>query len=159
MKRGKGARPLLAAEIRDAQDRARSAAEAARILEVSYTTYKKYAKMYGLFGRAKNQAGRGIRKGFSMVHGKYSLNEIFEGKHPNYPRWKLMGRLIRNGVKEEKCECCGFDEKRITDHKAPLKMSYKDGDNGNLAYENLEILCLNCYFLQVGNLHGKKIVY
>ena len=43
-KRGLGASPLLQAEIEDAQKKARSAMEAARLLGVSYNTYKKYAK-------------------------------------------------------------------------------------------------------------------
>ena len=49
MKRGLGAKPLLESEIKDAQKKARSAMEAARILGVSYNTYKKYARKYGIF--------------------------------------------------------------------------------------------------------------
>ena len=47
MKRGLGAKPLLESEIKDAQKKARSAMEAARLLGVSYNTYKKYARKYG----------------------------------------------------------------------------------------------------------------
>ncbi len=53
-KRGLGARPLLESEIKDVQQKARSAAEAARMLGVSYNTYKKYAKEYGVFEDLKN---------------------------------------------------------------------------------------------------------
>ena len=41
-----GARPLLESEIKGIQKKARSAAEAAKLLGVSYNTYKKYAKQY-----------------------------------------------------------------------------------------------------------------
>ena len=44
MKRGLGAKPLLESEIKDVQEKARSAMEAARLLGVSYNTYKKYAR-------------------------------------------------------------------------------------------------------------------
>lgn len=159
MKRGLGARPLLESEIKEAQDRARSAAEAARILDVSYTTYKKYARMYGILDRLKNQAGVGIKKGFSMSGGKYPLKDILEGKHPTYPTWKVKSRLLRNGVKPEECECCGFNEKRITDDKVPLMIAYKNGDRTDHRWENIEILCYNCYFLQVGNIHGRTKEY
>jgi hypothetical protein len=40
-KRGLGARPLLQSEIKDIQKKARSAADAARLLGVTYKTYKK----------------------------------------------------------------------------------------------------------------------
>ena len=48
-KRGIGARPLLESEIKAAQEKSRSAFEAARSLGVSYNTYKKYAQLYGIF--------------------------------------------------------------------------------------------------------------
>ena len=62
MKRGLGAKPLLESEIKDAQKKARSAMEAARLLGVSYNTYKKYARKYGIFEDLKNPDGTGIRK-------------------------------------------------------------------------------------------------
>jgi len=75
-KRGLGARPLLESEIRDIQTKARSAAEAARLLGVSYNTYKKYAKLYNLFEDLKNPAGVGIRKGIQTAGGYHSLDGV-----------------------------------------------------------------------------------
>ena len=46
-------RPLLKSEIIIAQDESNSAAEAARKLDVSYNTYKKYAKLYDIMERCK----------------------------------------------------------------------------------------------------------
>ena len=63
MKRGLGAKPLLESEIKEAQKKARSAMEAARVLGVSYNTYKKYARKYGIFEDLKNPDGIGIKKG------------------------------------------------------------------------------------------------
>jgi hypothetical protein len=153
------AKPLLASEIKEAQSKARSAAEAARILGVSYNTYKKYAKEYGLFENLKNPDGVGISKGANYVKGPTPLEEIFEGKHPNYPHWKLKKRLLRSGYLEEKCANCGFDERRITDYKVPLVLDFIDENKENLQYENLQVLCFNCAFLIRGNLTGPKKLY
>lgn len=156
MKRGAGAVPLLGSDIKRAQERARSASEAARILDVSYNTYVKYAKMYGLHEGFKNQEGVGISKGFAFSGGGAKLDDILNGKHPNYPPNRLRNRLISAGYMEEQCMCCGFSEKRITDSRVPLQLNFKDGDTHNHAFENLELLCYNCFFLQVGNLIGKR---
>lgn len=153
------AKPLLASEIKQAQSKARSAAEAARILGVSYNTYKKYAKQYGLFENLKNPEGIGISKGANYVTGPVPLEEIFEGKHPNYPLWNFKKRLLRSGYLEEKCANCGFDERRVTDFKVPLVLDFIDEDKTNLAYENLQVLCFNCAFLIRGNLTGPKKLY
>jgi len=72
-KRGLGARPLLESEIKGIQKKARSAAEAAKLLGVSYNTYKKYAKQYGIFEDLKNPFGLGIRKGTNTHSGFSSI--------------------------------------------------------------------------------------
>lgn len=158
-KRGAGAKPLLESEIKDAQSKARSAAEAARILGVSYNTYKKYAKKYGIFEDLKNPDGVGIPKGFTSQQQKYKLDDIIQGKHPKYQNWKLKKRLIDSGYMEEKCNNCGFDEKRITDNRVPLVLDHLDGDKTNHQYDNLRMLCFNCSFLLCGNLTGPKKDY
>lgn len=154
-KRGKGAIGLTENEIKKAQKKARSAHEASRILGVSYNTYKKYAKMFGIFEDLKNPAGIGISKGYGNSSGKQStLTEILRGEHPDYEPWRLKRRLVRHGYLEEKCDNCGFCERRITDHKVPLMLDYLDGDRTNHVFDNLRLLCFNCYFLIVGNMRG-----
>jgi len=143
-KRGLGARPLLESEIRDIQRKARSAAEAAKLLGVSYNT---------------NPHGIGIRKGSQSVHGYHSLDDIIAGKYPKYPVWKLKRRLLLSGYMEEKCCNCGFEERRITDHRVPLVLDFIDGDKKNHKYDNLRMLCFNCSFLINGNLSGPKKEY
>lgn len=146
-------KPLTEYEIVQAQKKARSAAEAARILGVSYDTYKKYAKMYGVYENLKNILGKGIPKG-PNERSYVKLEEILEGKRPTYPSHALKRRLISSGLVAERCEKCGFNERRITDHQVPLALDYLDGDTTNHKFENLRLLCLNCYFLTVGNITG-----
>lgn len=159
MKRGLGAQPLLESEIKAVQKRARSAMEAARLLGVSYNTYKKYARLYGIFEDLKNPDGIGIRKGYNLKRGKYSLDDILKGKYPDYPVFKLKKRLLLNGYMLEKCNSCGFDERRVTDHKVPLVLDFTDGDRRNFLYDNLRMLCFNCSYLINGNLSGPRANY
>ena len=159
MKRGLGAKPLLESEIKDIQKKARSAMEAARLLGVSYNTYKKYARKYGIFEDLKNPDGTGIRKGYNIKRGKYSLDDILKGKYPDYPIWKLKQRLLNNGYMLEKCNECGFEEKGIVDGKVPLVLDFIDGNRQNHLYDNLRMMCFNCSYLINGNLTGPKKEY
>jgi hypothetical protein len=158
-KRGLGAKPLLESEIKQVQKKARSAMEAARILGVSYNTYKKYAREYGIFEDLKNPQGIGIRKGSSNGSGVLSLDSILAGNHPEYPVWKLKKRLLLNGYLLEKCNNCGFEERRVTDFRVPLVLDHFDGNKKNHKYDNLRMLCFNCSFLINGNLTGPKKEY
>jgi hypothetical protein len=148
--------PILESEIRTAQSVAKSAAEAARLLKISYNTYKKWAKLYGIFEDLKNPYGIGIDKRSKNNSTTKSLDDIIAGKHPSYPIWKLKRRLLLSGYMEEKCSCCGFSERRLTDNRVPLLLDFIDDNRKNHKYENLRMLCFNCSFLINGNLSGPK---
>ena len=60
---------------------------------------------------------------------------------------------------QEKCNSCGFEERRVTDHKVPLVLDFIDGNRKNHKHENLRMLCFNCSFLINGNLTGPKKEY
>ena len=99
---GKTALDIPESEIRYAMENTKSNAQAARFLKVSFTTYKKYARLYidretdkTLYELHKNQFGIGIPKDVQKANkGIYSITNILEGKHPNYPTWKLRNRLL-----------------------------------------------------------------
>ena len=118
-----------------------------------------YAKLYGIFEDLKNPNGLGIRKGSNSTSGYHSLDDIIAGKYPNYPVWKLKRRLLLSGYMEEKCCNCGFEERRITDHRVPLVLDFIDENKKNHKYDNLRMLCFNCSFLIRGNLTGPKKEY
>ena len=71
--------------ILESQKHTRSNMEAARWLQVTYNTYKKWAKYYGVFEQHLNQKGIGIKKGF----GKWRVNveDIVLGKRKPPKRW------------------------------------------------------------------------
>ena len=155
MLNGRPKRMLLETEILAAQSISKTEAEVARKLGVSFMTYRKYAKMYGVYGRVANAACKGVSKPIKNEDsGKYPLNKVLEGKFPNYSTNRLKVRLIRSKRMEEKCNKCNFSERRISDNVVPVLLNYVDGNAKNKKAENLEFLCYNCYFLYVNNPFG-----
>lgn len=57
--------------------------------------------------------------------------------------YKLKLRLLEDGIKEAKCECCGLTE--WNGKPIPLELHHKDGNHYNNDLSNLEILCPNCH--------------
>ena len=154
---GRPRRQLLETEILAAQSVSKSEGEAARKLGVSETTYKKYAVLYGIYGRVMNRAGKGVSKAIKNEDsGMYPLNRIFANEFPDYAPHRLRIRCIRSNKLEQKCAKCGFNEKRIADGNIPLLLNFADGNAKNMALENLELLCYNCYFLYVNNPFGNR---
>ena len=145
-KRGVGATPLLESEIKEAQSKAKSAAQAAKHLNVSYTCYRKYALLYNLHNTFTNKSGKGVPKTKDPKKGKYPLEEILNGKFPDYPLWKLKDRLIRSGLTPASCEQCGYCERRLTDNKIPLLLVFEDNNEKNHKLENIKVFCYNCSF-------------
>ena len=64
---------------------------------------------------------------------------------------EIKDRLIHESLVKEECYCCEFNERRVVDYKVPLILNFKDKNKKNWKLENLELLCYNCYFLNVGN--------
>lgn len=144
LKRGKGFRPLLIHEIEESKKHSPYAAGQARWLGVSMPTFKKYAKMYAIYEPKPNAKGK--RNMFDPLRGKYPLQEILEGKHPNVSDWTVKDKLIRSGTFPPKCNICGYDKRRITDNKIGLLLDHIDGDQKNFKKENLQLLCFNCTY-------------
>ena len=78
--------------------------------------------------------------------GKYPIQDVLDGKYPNFPVHRLKDKLIRSNIKKAECEQCGFHERRITDGKLPLLLNFEDGNKHNHALVNLKLLCYNCTF-------------
>ena len=136
---------ILRVQVEEAIKNTRSNSQAAKYLGINILTYRKYARLYGLWDQHSNKTGVGITKGF--VKNAVKLDDVFAGKHPNYSLARLKHRMIARKMIDEKCFYCDFSERRINDKKSPLILTFKDGDRSNLTKDNLHLVCYNCMFL------------
>ncbi|MFZ9472493.1 MAG: HNH endonuclease signature motif containing protein [Sediminibacterium sp.] len=129
-------------KIIEVSNRHKSMTAAAAELNISFGTFKRLAKQYGCFN--PNPSGKGLAKP-KRENGKsiFKLQDILEGRHPQYQSFKLKLRLFKEGVKEEKCEQCGIKE--WNGKWFPLELEHKDGNKYNNRLDNLLILCPNCH--------------
>lgn len=142
--------------VEQAIENTNSQSAAARWIGVSYNTYKKYAKFYEIWEDHKNQAGKGIKKGWGSY--KIPLEDIFNGKYKStfYTKTRFKKRLIFEGYLYEECSACGWNEQRLTDGKICLNLDYVDGNSDNKSIDNLRLLCPNCYLSNNGFFHSSR---
>ena len=135
-------KPLSKSKMKWAIDQTTSMRKASLLYPCAYNTFKKYAKLYGLWepgkqsGIYKDGAGKPVE-----------LISILSGEHPNYSTAKLQKRLTQEAYLAEECSNCGYDEYRISDMSKPLMLDYLDDDPTNKSLDNLRLLCYNCFFL------------
>lgn len=153
-------------KILEAMRNSQSNFGAAKYLGVSNHTYKKYAKMYtneqgiDLFTVHYNQSGKGTKK-ISKNYGPRSekmIEDILSGKIDTISTDinKIKYILFKEGFLAEECNRCGFKECRGFDGKMPTILNFKDNDKKNWNLDNLEMLCYNCYFINIGNIFTEK---
>ena len=141
-----GKKPLPKGRVEWAISETKSLMAAARLLQVSYNTFKKYAKLYDVFHQNKNATGIGISKG-PKGSSSVTMGRIFSGHNPNYPHYRLQERLLKEGYLGSECSNCGFDEYRKSDMTTPLLLCFYDNDGKNHELQNLYFLCYNCFYL------------
>ena len=125
-----------------------SMGQAALYMNVAKNTFKKYAKLHGLWNPKKTS--KGIRKtGNVGSQLKHDLKAILEGKNPNpYREDTLLTKGIREGYIACKCSNCSADFQHIdsTDRLPPLILDFLDRNPMNTKLENLRVLCFNCVY-------------
>ena len=144
--------------IEDAQAVTKSNAEASRWLGVNYLTYRKYAKIYGLFDQHLNQRGVGIKKGY----GKYRkpLDELLSSDRKiRLTKRYLKKRLVEEKWVEEECSSCNYNEIVMGKDNVALLIDFIDGDNDNTKLDNIRLLCPNCYLSYNGHMPSSGQFY
>jgi len=121
--------------------------EALRRLGISthgnnYKTFKKYIKKYNIstehFG-LKHDTVVKLNKEKAIP-----LKEIFEGKHPNIHNYIIKKKLLAAGIKTNKCEICGQNEKWNGLHLI-MQLDHVNGISTDHRLENLRLICPNCH--------------
>jgi len=141
--------PISKADIEYAQSKTNSNRSAAKFLGVGYERYKRYAKIYNLFDQHANPRGIGTTKGYAAKASAIPLKDVFANKHPRYSLIRLKHRMVARNLILEECEMCGFKEKRITDSKTPLIITFRNGKK-DFSRDNIQLMCYNCLFLTTG---------
>ena len=116
----------------------KSMAHAAAVLGIHFNTLKRRAEKLNCYNT--NQGGKGTSK---PIAPKIDLIEIISGLHPSFQTNKLRIRLIKDGIKTEKCEVCGITE--WNNKPVSFELDHIDGDRTNHKLENLRIICPNCH--------------
>lgn len=113
-------------------------AQMARELGCNPKTINPVLKKLGL-----EYAGNQGCKGLSKPNGReLSLLEYLE-KSIDIQSNKVRKKLLDEGYKEYKCECCGLTE--WLGEPIPLELHHKDGNHFNNELDNFQLLCPNCH--------------
>lgn len=118
-----------------------------RELQCKPHTLNSYLEKMGI-QYSGNQSGKGIRH-----DPKYKTAEEY-AKGTSIKGFILRDKLIRDGIKEYKCEICGISEWQGV--KLPLELHHKNRNHFDNDLSNLQILCPNCHSIQEGNC-GKNV--
>ena len=85
----------------------------------------------------------------------YVSSEEYFAIHTKHAGHSLLRRLLKEGLKEKRCEICG-NEGEWNGKPLALQVHHRNGDHFDNRLENLEILCPNCH-AQTENNDGKNI--
>lgn len=96
-------------------------------------------------GQAWNQGDR------KMNYIKPIADILVNNSH--YKSYRLAKRLVKEGLKEHKCECCGLKE--WMGKVIKLELHHINGDPCDNRFENLQLLCPNCHSY-TDNYRGKN---
>jgi hypothetical protein len=110
-----------------------------KILKCKTETLENYLNKWGIV--YKGNVGL---KGYKIAPNKKSVLEYLNSDL-YISASKLRRRLIKEGLKEHKCEECELKEWQ--GKLIPLELHHKDGNRFNNNLSNLQILCCNCHAL------------
>lgn len=116
-----------------------------RELHCKPETLEVYLKKMGIDYKGK----QGWNTATGLANSSYISATYYLGTDKFITSHNLKLKLLKEGIKENKCERCGLTE--WLGHPIPLELHHKDGNHYNNKLDNLEILCPNCHSLEPNN--------
>lgn len=103
----------------------------------------------------KNNIEMPLYEGRGLAYSSKRISEADLCKNSKTGTGNIKKYLIRNNIKELKCEQCGWSEMRLSDGAIPVHLHHINGDSSDNTLCNLQILCPNCHSL-TDNYAGKN---
>ena len=128
-------------ELEEAVKNSLSIAEVLRHLNIipaggNYFTIKRYIKLWN-------------------INTSHFTGQLWnKGKHAICNPAKPLQEILKEGVKEAKCECCNLS--KWQNKSIPLELHHINGIHSDNRLENLQLLCPNCHAL-TDSYRGKNI--
>ena len=113
----------------------------ARELKCKQETLNNYLKKMNIEYEG-NQSGKGTHKNSGN---KKMTFEEYLANSKDIQTNKVRNKILEEGIKPHKCECCGNTE--WLGNPIPLELHHKDGDRTHNELSNYELLCPNCHAL------------
>ena len=82
-------------------------------------------------------------KGLSKSNGHELPLLEYLAKSKDIQSNKVRKKLLNEGYKEHRCECCGLTE--WLNEPIPLELHHIDGDHNHNELSNYQLLCPNCH--------------
>jgi Zn finger protein HypA/HybF involved in hydrogenase expression len=108
----------------------------------NYKIFHRYVKEYNLdishFTGQKSNIGNKLNFKNELSAKDYAKSKCVRGQ-------TLIKKLLKENIKERKCESCGLTEWK--GEEIPLELHHIDGNHFNNDLDNLQLLCPNCHSL------------
>lgn len=116
----------------------------------NYSVLKKRIESMGL--DISHMTGKSHLKGKTHNYNKKPI-DYYLTENSHHQSHKLKNRLIKEGIKNHKCENCGITE--WNNLPTPLELDHINGINTDNRLQNLRIICPNCH-AQTETYRGKN---
>lgn len=143
MRKGRYDKEFFSKQVADSLSIAEVASKIGILAKGSnYKTIHKYIKLYELDTSHFNEQGWRKNNAYSEKTARIPLEELLK-ENTNFKSDTLKRRLVKEGIKEWKCEKCGITNWMGED--LTLELHHINGNHFDNRLENLQMLCPNCH--------------